>query len=58
MSTYQAEILIGISLIRVLEQAQILLHVVGSFEERLRIPIAAGHSKEVASMDVDRARQA
>ena len=44
--------------VRVLDQAQILLDVVVPFEQRLWIPFAERHGKEVPAIDVNGARQA
>ena len=46
------------SSVRVLDPVQILLDVVVPFEQRLWIPFAAGHGKEVPAIDVNGARQA
>jgi len=44
--------------VRLLEETQVLLHVVDPFEQGLRVPLAAWGGKEIATVDVQRPGQA
>src|SRR3546814_10123801 len=48
----------GVTGIRFLEQAHVLLYVVALFQERLRVPFAAVDAEEIAAIDVEGAGQA
>src|SRR3546814_1034645 len=48
----------GVTGIRLLEQAHVLLDVVALFQERLRVPFAAVDAEEIAAIDVEGAGQA
>ena len=42
--------------VRLFEQSQVFLHVERLFEQRLRIPFAAGRGKKITAIDMDGAR--
>jgi hypothetical protein len=42
--------------VRLFEQSQVFLHIERLFEQRFRIPFAAGSGIEVPAIDVDGAR--